>query len=102
MKFKMAKNSLFAILLRSPWWISLLISVLISLGAFALLPREYAVVVMLGTFPFVVVAAIAAWVRPALRRRRRRAGPAWRGPSDMRQICNNRDRMTTHFGFFVT
>ena len=61
MKFKMNERSLFAVLLRSPWWISLLISVLMSLGAFALLSREYAVVVMLGTFPFVVVAAIAAW-----------------------------------------
>jgi restriction system protein len=61
MKFKMNERSLFAVLLRSPWWISLLISVLMSLLAFALLPREYAVVVMLGTFPFVVVAAVAAW-----------------------------------------
>jgi restriction system protein len=60
-KFKMNERSLFAVLLRSPWWISLLISVLMSVAAFALLPREYAVVVMLGTFPFVVVAAIAAW-----------------------------------------
>ncbi len=70
-KFKMNERSLFAVLLRSPWWISLLISVLMSLGAFALLPREYAVVVMLGTFPFVVVAAIAAWRQ-------------WRAPSPAR------------------
>jgi restriction system protein len=69
--FKMNERSLFAVLLRSPWWISLLISVLISLGAFALLSREYAVVVMLGTFPFVVVAAIAAWRQ-------------WRAPSTAR------------------
>ncbi len=60
-KFKMNERSLFAVLLRSPWWISLLISVLMSVVAFALLSREYAVVVMLGTFPFVVVAAVAAW-----------------------------------------
>jgi restriction system protein len=59
--FKMNERSLFAVLLRSPWWISLLISVLMSLVAFALLPQDYAVVVMLGTFPFVVVAAVAAW-----------------------------------------
>lgn len=69
--FKMNERSLFAVLLRSPWWISLLISVLISLGAFALLSREYAVVVMLGTLPFVVVAAIAAWRQ-------------WRAPSAAR------------------
>lgn len=70
-KFKMNERSLFAVLLRSPWWISLLISVLMSLAAFALLPRDYAVVVMLGTFPFVVVAAVAAWRQ-------------WRAPSAAR------------------
>jgi len=26
MKFQMAKNSLFAILLRSPWWMSILVA----------------------------------------------------------------------------
>lgn len=61
MKFRINERSLFAVLLRSPWWISLLIPVLMSMAAFALLSREYAVVVMLGTFPFLVVAAIAAW-----------------------------------------
>ncbi len=70
-KFKMNERSLFAVLLRSPWWISLLIAVLMSVVAFALLPREYAVVVMLGTFPFVVVAAVAAWRQ-------------WRAPSATR------------------
>lgn len=60
-KFKMNERSLFAVLLRSPWWISLLISLLMSLVAFALLSREYAMVVTLGTFPFLVVAAVAAW-----------------------------------------
>lgn len=70
-KFKMNERSLFAVLLRSPWWISLLIPVLMSLAAFALLSREYAVVVMLGTFPFVVVAAVAAWRQ-------------WRAPSAAR------------------
>lgn len=70
-KFKMNERSLFAVLLRSPWWISLLICVLMSLAAFALLPREFAVVVMLGTFPFLVVAAIAAWRQ-------------WRAPSAAR------------------
>lgn len=61
MKFKMNERSLFAVLLRSPWWISLLISLLMSVVSFALLSREYAMVVTLGTFPFLVVAAVAAW-----------------------------------------
>jgi restriction system protein len=61
MKFKLNERSLFAVLLRSPWWISLLIAALMSLAAFALLPQEYAVVVTLGTLPFVVIASVAAW-----------------------------------------
>jgi restriction system protein len=58
---KMAPNSLFATLLRSPWWISLLIAVVMSLLAAALLPDAYRLVGALSSFPFVVIAAIAAW-----------------------------------------
>ncbi len=57
----MAPNSLFAILLRSPWWASLGIAVGLALLMRLLLPRDYAVAGMLGTFPFVVIAAVAAW-----------------------------------------
>ena len=57
----MAENSLFAILLRSPWWASLGIAVALALLMRLLLPQEYAVAGMLGSFPFVVIAAIAAW-----------------------------------------
>jgi restriction system protein len=61
LKLKMAENSLFAILLRSPWWASLGIAVALALLMRLLLPAEYAVAGMLGSFPFVVIAAIAAW-----------------------------------------
>lgn len=61
MKFKMSDKSLFAILLRSPWWVSLLIVLVFSLAARALLPPEYVAVGVLGTFPFMVIAVIAAW-----------------------------------------
>jgi restriction system protein len=61
MKFKMAPNSLFAVLLRSPWWISFLISGLLAAVAFALLPLEYRVVGALGGAPFVVIGCIALW-----------------------------------------
>ena len=57
----MAENSLFAILLRSPWWASLGIAVALALLMRLLLPKDYAVAGMLGSFPFVVIAAIAAW-----------------------------------------
>ncbi len=61
MKFKMAEKSLFAVLLRSPWWISFAIAAGFALLAKALLPAEYFVFGALGGFPFVVVGGIAAW-----------------------------------------
>lgn len=56
----MAQNSLFAILLRSPWWVSLAIAAVLALLAMALLPVEYRVVGALSGAPFVVISALAA------------------------------------------
>jgi restriction system protein len=61
MKFKMAPNSLFAVLLRSPWWISVGIAVAFIGVAQALLPPDYRGPFSLGAFPFVVIGAIAFW-----------------------------------------
>jgi len=60
LKLKMAPNSLFAILLRSPWWASLGIAMVLALLAKVFLPERFAVAGMLGAFPFVVIAAMAA------------------------------------------
>ena len=57
----MAKNSLFAVLLRSPWWVSLSIAVVMGLAAMALLPPSWRAAGMFSGFPFVVLAAMAAW-----------------------------------------
>jgi restriction system protein len=57
----MAEKSLFAILLRSSWWISLSIAVAIALVSRALLPPEYFVFGAMGGFPFVVIALITLW-----------------------------------------
>ncbi len=57
----MAENSLFAILLRSPWWVALLIGLLICGASLAALPPQYAPFGAIGGLPFVVVACIAAW-----------------------------------------
>ena len=59
LKFSMAKNSLFAILLRSPWWISLGIGLAIGLVAMALLPADMRAVGLVSGFPFLVIAALA-------------------------------------------
>jgi restriction system protein len=57
-KLEMHKNSLFAILLRSPFWISFGVAAGLFLVARLFLPVEYAAIVPL---PFVVVGCMAAW-----------------------------------------
>ena len=61
MKWKMSDRSLFAVLLRSPWWISMVLAAALALAASALLPEAYKSVGALSCFPFVVVGVIAAW-----------------------------------------
>lgn len=60
MKLKMSENSLFAILLRKPWWISIAIAAVVSLAASMLFPRAYAVYGVSAGFPFLVIGVIAA------------------------------------------
>lgn len=59
MKFKMAENSLFAILLRSRWWVSFLIGALWALLAAALVPQPYKMVGILGSLPFWALGFVA-------------------------------------------
>ncbi len=59
MKLKMAENSLFAILLRSRWWISFLVAAGIAAVSMALLPPQYAPFGALGALPFVVIGGMA-------------------------------------------
>jgi restriction system protein len=61
MRFKMAPNSLFAILLRSPWWISIAIAVVFMVVASALLPEELRLFGAAGGLPFLVLGAVAFW-----------------------------------------
>lgn len=71
MKFKMAPNSLFAILLRSPWWISVAIAVVLGLVGAALLPEGFRIVGALSGLPFAIIGAIAArrqWQLPSAAR----------------------------------
>jgi restriction system protein len=57
----MAKNSLFAILLRSPWWISFAVVAVFALASGALLPPQYVVFGLMGAIPFFVIGCVAAW-----------------------------------------
>jgi restriction system protein len=58
MKFPMAKDSLFAILLRSQWWISFAIAAGVVVAAGLWVPTVYAV---FAALPFIVIGAIAGW-----------------------------------------
>jgi restriction system protein len=58
MKFEVNKNSLFAVLLRSPWWISFVIAAGIAAAARLVLPEIYAFFIAL---PFVVIGSHVAW-----------------------------------------
>lgn len=57
----MSEKSLFATLLRSPWWVSFLLMLAVALVAGALLPDAYKTAGMLGAFPFLVIGVMAAW-----------------------------------------
>ncbi|MFT3812058.1 MAG: restriction endonuclease [Acidovorax sp.] len=59
--FKPSPNSLFAVLLRSRWWVSLLVAAAMTLAALALFPRHIAPFAALGALPVWVVFCMAAW-----------------------------------------
>ena len=61
MKFQPSPNSLFAVLLRSRWWISFAVAGVIALVPFVFLPRHIAPFAALGALPVFVVGCIAAW-----------------------------------------
>jgi len=57
----MARNSLFAVLLRSPWWISFALVLVIALASGALLPEPYVPFGVMGGFPFLVIGVMAGY-----------------------------------------
>ena len=59
MQFKMSDNSLFAMLLRSPWWLSFVIALVLGLGGRALLPEGYVFIAPALAFPFVIAGFVA-------------------------------------------
>jgi restriction system protein len=55
---KMHENSLFAVLLRSPWWVSALVALGLVVAARLVLPELYA---LFTGLPFAVIAVYVAW-----------------------------------------
>lgn len=58
MKWQMSENSLFAVLLRSPWWVSLLIAGALAALLRLFLPIEFAI---FGGLPFAVISMVVLW-----------------------------------------
>ena len=105
MKFKMAKNSLFSILLRSRWWFSLLIAAGLGAVCYALLPEQFRVVGALSGLPFVVIAVIAArrqWQVPSAARvadaQRALAAMPWTAFAALLEQAFRRDGYTVQRG----
>ncbi len=61
MQLKMNQNSIFAILLRSPWWLSAGIAAALFTGASIVLPAEYGLYAFFVSLPFIVIAAYTGW-----------------------------------------
>ena len=61
MRFRMKENSLFAVLLRSPWWISFLVAAVVGLCATVALPVQYRPFAFVSGAPFIIVGCMAAW-----------------------------------------
>ena len=61
MNLKMNQNSIFAILLRSPWWLSAGIAGALFTGARLALPADYAFYAFFVSLPFFVIAVYTGW-----------------------------------------
>lgn len=60
-QFKMAKNSLFAMLLRSPWWMSFAVAAVLALISFAVLSPRHVVFGLMAALPFLIIGIIATF-----------------------------------------
>ena len=61
MKWEMHENSLFAVLLRSPWWMSAAIAAAIGGLVGVLVREEWRIFAVFSSLPFAAIAAMAAW-----------------------------------------
>ncbi len=61
MQWKMNENSLFAVLLRSRWWLSFALAIAVTAVGVSLLPQPYTLAGWLMGVPFAVIGCIAAW-----------------------------------------
>lgn len=98
MALRMAKNSIFAILLRSPWWVSGLVSLALALVGCVLMPPGYGIYGLATGVPFAIVCAMALkkqWGMPSPARTaamlERIRAMSWRDFSDEIERALQRD-----------
>ena len=60
-QLKMSEKSLFAVLLRSPWWVSFAVAIAVGIAGYMLLPDRFKVIGALSGMPFVVIGSMAFW-----------------------------------------
>ncbi|MEI7613797.1 MAG: restriction endonuclease [Betaproteobacteria bacterium] len=60
-RLKIAEKSIFAVLMRSPWWISILLATAIALAGQFIVSDKFTIIVTSLSFPFFIIAVIAAW-----------------------------------------
>ncbi len=77
----MAENSLFAILLRSPWWASFLLAGAITVAVAALAPDRFKLLGAFGALPLYGVGCFAAW-------RQWKAPPAAAVAAQLEALCS--------------
>jgi restriction system protein len=58
---QISDKSLFARLLRAPWWVSFAVALFVGVAAFALFPKDLKPAGALSSIPFIVIGLIAAW-----------------------------------------
>jgi restriction system protein len=66
MAFKMAKGSLFAVLLRSPWWYSVLIGLFFIAASLPIANGKYVILGITAALPFFGIAGYAAYKQSKL------------------------------------
>lgn len=60
-QLKLAKNSIFSYLLKSPWWVSLFLALFVGALARALLGGIFGIATISFALPFLLISGIAGW-----------------------------------------
>lgn len=105
MKWQISDRSLFAVLMRSPWWMSVAIAVVVTALALALLPAQLRLGGALMALPFFVIGTVAAarqWRLPRAGQIERvqqvAAGMAWPEFADILEAAFQREGYTVTRG----